>query len=149
MAFSEVHACSLVEARSDAMSVVPRAQNQWVGSEHNRAKGQLLNFVKKQKLTYYGHIKRRTGLANTIMEGRMEGRRPLGRPKARWFDNVKTRIGIIIIITIYFMLTWGPYQLLHQCIYLYVYKYTYRYICWTFVCGHASDKMWIYKIGYF
>ena len=41
---------------------------------------QLLNDIQKRKLRYYGHIKRKNNILTTIVEGRLEGRRPRGRP---------------------------------------------------------------------
>ena len=72
----------------------------------------LLNFVKKQQLTY---IKRGTWLESTIMEATLKAAlkaawraawratwratwraawRLRGRPKAQWFDNLKARMGM-------------------------------------------------------
>ena len=41
----------------------------------------LLSIVKTRKLRWYGHVTRATGLANTIMQGTVPGRRRRGRPK--------------------------------------------------------------------
>ena len=42
----------------------------------------------KQKLTYFGHIKRHSSLEREIMEGRVEGKRKQGRPKIQWKDDI-------------------------------------------------------------
>ena len=39
----------------------------------------LENFVKKQKLKYFGHLKRSEGLGKTIIEGKIEGKTERGR----------------------------------------------------------------------
>ena len=40
----------------------------------------LLSIVKTRKLRWYGHVTQATGLANTIMQGTVPGRRRRGRP---------------------------------------------------------------------
>ena len=49
---------------------------------------QLLNLVKKQKLSYFGHIKRHNTLENLFLEGTCEGRRGRGRPRRRWMQDI-------------------------------------------------------------
>ena len=49
----------------------------------------LLKDVQKRKIRYYGHIKRRNNFLTTTMEGKMNGRRPRGRPRISWFCDVK------------------------------------------------------------
>ena len=55
---------------------------------------ELLTMVKKRKLRWYGHISRSSGMAKTILQGRVKGARRRGRQKKRWEDNIKewTRI---------------------------------------------------------
>ena len=67
--------------------------NEWVVNTFQQER-QLLNFAKKQKLTYYRRIKRRMGLENIIMGGRMEGRRPRGCTKMQWFGDVNAWMGM-------------------------------------------------------
>ena len=50
-------------------------------------KCQLLNIVKKSKLSYFGHLKRHV-LEKIFLEGRMEGRRSRGRPRRRWTQYI-------------------------------------------------------------
>ena len=49
----------------------------------------LLNTIKERKLKFFGHIKRHDSIMKNILEGKMEGRRPRGRPRAQWCDNIK------------------------------------------------------------
>ena len=49
---------------------------------------QLLKTIKQKKLQYYGHIRRKSNFLTTILEGKMEGRRPRGRPRQTWFSNI-------------------------------------------------------------
>ena len=54
---------------------------------------QFIPLVKKRKLQYFGHIVRAQGLSNHLLEGRVHGQRPRGRPKRRWMDDVKDWCG--------------------------------------------------------
>ena len=49
---------------------------------------ELLNLDKKRKLRLYGHVLRSSGLAKTILQGIVKGKRR-GREKKRWVDNIK------------------------------------------------------------
>ena len=43
----------------------------------------------KLKLQYYGHLMRRTdSLEETLVLGKIEGRRKRGRQRMRWFDGI-------------------------------------------------------------
>ena len=48
----------------------------------------LLTTIKRRKMSYYGHICRHNSLANTIMQGKVEGARSRGRPKKDWMSNI-------------------------------------------------------------
>ena len=62
----------------------------------------LENFVKKQKLKYFGHLKRSNGLGKIFLEGKIDGKRERGRPRRlQWerdirdtFDWSKTEVGL-------------------------------------------------------
>ena len=54
----------------------------------------LLTMVKKQKLRWYGHISRSSGMAKTILQGTVKAARKRGRQKKRWEDNIKEWTGI-------------------------------------------------------
>ena len=58
--------------------------------------GAPLRFVKKQKLSYFGHVKRHDSLERVIMEGRAEGRRRRGRPRRKWDDDIGDWLGMDI-----------------------------------------------------
>ena len=45
---------------------------------------ELLTLVKKRKLRWLGHVSRSSGLANTILQGIVKGKRKRGRQKKRW-----------------------------------------------------------------
>ncbi|GFO33066.1 endonuclease-reverse transcriptase [Plakobranchus ocellatus] len=51
----------------------------------------LLNYIKKRKLTFFGHTCRsKCTLMKNILQGRMEGKRQRGRPRINYFDNIKS-----------------------------------------------------------
>ena len=50
--------------------------------------------VKKQKLSWFGHVSRSSGLAKTILQGTMKGKRKKGREKKSWEDNIKEWTGM-------------------------------------------------------
>ena len=52
-----------------------------------------LTIVKRRKLKWYGHVSRSSGLAKTILQGTVKGRRQ-GRHKKRWEDNIRERTGL-------------------------------------------------------
>ena len=54
---------------------------------------ELLTLVKKRKLRWFGHVSRSSGLAKTILQGTVKGKRR-GRQKNRWEDNIKEWIGM-------------------------------------------------------
>ena len=54
---------------------------------------QLLNLIKKQKLSHFGHIKRHNTLEKLFLEGTCEGRRGRGRPR-RWTQDIGEWMGV-------------------------------------------------------
>ena len=55
---------------------------------------ELLTLVKKRKLRWFGHVSRYSGLAKTILQGTVKGKRKRGRQKKRWEDNIKEWTGM-------------------------------------------------------
>ena len=45
---------------------------------------ELLTMVKKRKLRWFGHVSRSSGLAKTILQDTVNGKRRLGRQKKGW-----------------------------------------------------------------
>ena len=54
----------------------------------------LLNLIKKQKLSYFGHIERHNTLEKLFLEGTCEGRRGRGRPRRRWTQDIGEWMGV-------------------------------------------------------
>ena len=58
--------------------------------EEIKAINPLETLIKKQQLSYFGHIMRReNSLEKSIMLGMGGGSRKRGRPRARWLDDIK------------------------------------------------------------
>jgi hypothetical protein len=49
----------------------------------------LMDTVMRRKKNWVGHVVRGEGLMKDMLEGRMEGRRPRGRPRAGMLDLLK------------------------------------------------------------
>ena len=54
----------------------------------------LMIFVMRRKLQWYGHVSHSSGLAKTIFQGTVEGGRKQGRQRKRWEDNIRKWIGL-------------------------------------------------------
>jgi hypothetical protein len=51
----------------------------------------IVSVIKARRMRWAGHVERMGEVrgADNILVGRPEGRRPLGRPRRRWEDNIK------------------------------------------------------------
>ena len=47
-----------------------------------------LALVRKRKLRWFGHVSRSSGLAKTLLQGTLKGKRKRSRQKKRWEDNI-------------------------------------------------------------
>ena len=56
--------------------------------------GELLTLVKKRKLRWLGHVSRSSGLAKTILQDTVKGKRKRDRQKKGWEDNTKEWTGM-------------------------------------------------------
>ena len=54
----------------------------------------LLTIGTRRKLQWYGHVSRSSGLAKTILQGTVKGRRRQGRQRKRWEDNIGEWTGL-------------------------------------------------------
>jgi len=54
--------------------------------------------LKSRRMRYVGHVTRRVERrgAYRVLMGKREGKRPLGRPRRRWEDNIKVDLKEII-----------------------------------------------------
>ena len=55
--------------------------------------GTLLNFIKKQQLSYFGHVKRHKTLEKLILVGNVKGQRNTEGPKRSWEKDAEDWIG--------------------------------------------------------
>ena len=62
---------------------VPAKNKQSIGPHE-----ELLTIVKRRELQWYGHVSRSSGLAKTILQGTVKGRRRQGRHRKRWEDII-------------------------------------------------------------
>jgi hypothetical protein len=51
----------------------------------------IISMIKSRRMRWAGHVARMGEKRNAyrILVGKPEGRRPLGRPRRRWVDNIK------------------------------------------------------------
>jgi hypothetical protein len=51
----------------------------------------IIRIIKSRRMRWAGHLARMEGKRNVYMGlvGKREGKRPLGRPRRRWIDNIK------------------------------------------------------------
>ena len=73
-----------------------RVTNENVLEQLNMTGCHLLNYIKKQKLTYFGHLSRHETLEKICMSGGLEGKRGRGRPRRRWHEDVSDWLGISV-----------------------------------------------------
>ena len=53
-----------------------------------------LTIIKRRKLHWYDHVSRSSGLAETILQGTVNGGRRQGRQRKRWEDNIREWTGL-------------------------------------------------------
>ena len=90
----------LVSAQCQTLSRFPSSD--YVTNEEVRARIQqaigphedLLTIVKRRKLQWYGHVSRSSGLAKTILQGTVKGKRRQGGQRKRWEDNIREWTGL-------------------------------------------------------
>jgi hypothetical protein len=57
----------------------------------------IVRVIKARRMRWAGHVARMGEVRGeyNILDGKPEGRRPLGRPRRRWEENIKTDLGEI------------------------------------------------------
>jgi hypothetical protein len=62
-----------------------------------KLKPNIIRMIKSRIMRWAGHVARmgETRNAYRILVGKPEGKRPLGRPRRRWLDNIKMDLGEI------------------------------------------------------
>ena len=54
---------------------------------------EILVNIRERQLRFLGHILRRDGLEQNSIEGKLEGRRPRGRPRRSYINEIKNIVG--------------------------------------------------------
>ena len=67
-----------------------RAKIQQASGPHE----EFLTIVKRRKLQWYGHVFPSSGLAKTILQGTLKGRRRQDGQRKRWKDNIREWTGL-------------------------------------------------------
>ena len=57
----------------------------------------LLTIVMKRKMSWFGHVSRKSGMEKTILQGTVKGGRRRGRQRKRWEDNIKEWTGLSFV----------------------------------------------------
>jgi hypothetical protein len=62
----------------------------------------IIRIIKSRSMRWAGHVARMGKKRNvyTLLVGKPEGKRPLGRPRRRWIDNIKMdllEIGVSVV----------------------------------------------------
>jgi hypothetical protein len=55
----------------------------------------IIRIIKSRRMRWAGHVARRGEKRNAyrLLVGKPEGKRPLGRPRLRWVDNIRMDLG--------------------------------------------------------
>jgi hypothetical protein len=56
---------------------------------------QIIRIIKSRRMRWAGHVARMGEKMNAyrLLMGKPEGKRPLGRPRSRWVDNIRMDLG--------------------------------------------------------
>jgi hypothetical protein len=55
----------------------------------------IIRIIKSRRMSWAGHVARMGDKRNAykLLVGKPEGKRPLGRPRRRWVDNIRMNLG--------------------------------------------------------
>jgi hypothetical protein len=56
---------------------------------HNLSSPSIIRMIKSRRMRWAGHVARMGEMRKAYGMGRSEGKRPLGRQRRRWMDNIK------------------------------------------------------------
>jgi len=62
--------------------------------ERLQLKREILQTIKRRKMTYFGHVARHPSLLKTVLQCDVDGKRCRGRPRRKWTDNLKEWSGL-------------------------------------------------------
>jgi hypothetical protein len=57
----------------------------------------IIRIIKSRRMRWAGHVARMGEKRNAcrLLVGKPEGKRPLGRPRCRWVDNIRMDLGLV------------------------------------------------------
>ena len=55
----------------------------------------IVSIIEKRQMKWFGHVGRMNNIrwAKRIITANFEGKRPRGKPRTRWFDNIQVNLG--------------------------------------------------------
>ena len=68
-------------------------KNETVLLESVGEKRSVMQLIMSRKLTFFSHYVRRDNLHRVILEGRIPSRRPKGKKRSMWIDNIGDWVG--------------------------------------------------------
>ena len=82
--------CTTLYSRGHSQRPTQEHRHQ-VGARCDKGCGEPYTIIRAKRLSYFGHVARMQSsrIPNIMMYGRVQGKRPVGRPKKRWLDNVR------------------------------------------------------------
>ena len=73
--------------RMEKVSWTQRVTNEQI-LERVGERRQMMGLVRNRRHRWMGHVLRHGGLLREVMEGRVEGKRPRGRPRMNWVEQL-------------------------------------------------------------
>jgi hypothetical protein len=71
-----------------------------MGEKRNayRLSPSIIRIIKSRRMRWAGHVARMGEKRNAyrLLVGKPEGKRPLGRPRCRWVDNIAMDLGEVV-----------------------------------------------------
>ena len=71
--------------------------NESIRNELEVKENWIRSYALRQKLKYFGHLKRHDGMGRIILEGRVNGKRKRGRPRRQWEKDIEDVLKMSII----------------------------------------------------
>jgi hypothetical protein len=56
-------------------------------------------FIRSKRLEWAGYLWKENGICKQVLTGKINGRRPRGRPRHRWMDTIKSDLAKIAPVT--------------------------------------------------